>query len=490
MLPRQRSRRALLLVAAAVSALLVAHDLLRINGFVYGSAASYLDGMDVRNWGSSGHTLAFIVGLPTWGKLSDLYGRRPLWMASLAVVMIGALLAGTSQVMEQLIIGRIVQGLGSGGLVAMALALIADLFPPVSRAKWQGAWTALFGLLVVLLLAVFNSVVPWTQDWWRGEFFTFLWLGGFAALAAWFGLPARPAGARPTFDVAGVCAATAAMTLLLLAISWSGGALPWGSAQNVGLLLGAAAALGALVVVERRAVEPVVDWGFLKNRIYVVALVLMFLLGATRLGVGTLIWPFLQHSGTAVLTGPVTAPLVLAAVLSAVVTGLIMWRTGRYKLLLIALFAIGTAGAVLLTLMEASTTEVDRARNMAITGLGFGGLSVVLFVVAQNALPDRNLGAVTAGLLVVGWLGAFIGARLRHVSALGDLGPDPQAFGQQMQRSLPLLAQSWASLVGGTVVVLALGLLITVVLPEIPLRGRQEDDAAAAEAEAPPTPSP
>ena len=140
-LPQQRWRRALLLAAVAVSALIVALNLLRINGFVYGSAVSYLDGMDVTAWGSLGHTLALIVGLPAWGKLSDLYGRRSLWLAALAVVMIGAALAGTSQAMEQLILGRIVQGLGSGGLVAVAPALIADLFPPSTRAKWQGAWT-------------------------------------------------------------------------------------------------------------------------------------------------------------------------------------------------------------------------------------------------------------------------------------------------------------------------------------------------------------
>ena len=488
--PQSRWLRVLLFAAVAASALLVALDLLRINGFVYGSAASYLDGMDVRNWGSSGHTLALIVGLPTWGKLSDLYGRRPLWLAALAVVMVGALLAGTSQVMEQLIIGRIVHGLGSGGLVAMAVALIADLFPPASRARWQGAWTALFGLLVALFLAIFNTVFSWSQDWWRGEFFGFLWLGGFTVLAVRFGVPASRPRARPTVDVPGVCATTAAATLLLLSISWSGGFHPWGSAQNVGLLLGAAAALGALVVVERRAAKPFVDWRFLKNRIYAVALVLVFLLGVTRLGVGPLIWPFLQHSGTAVLTGPVVVPLVLAAVVSAVVTGLIMWRTGRYKLLLLVLFAIATAGAVLMTLMDAATTDFDRVRNMLIAGLGFGGLPVVLVVAAQNALPDRNVGAATAGLLVAGWLGIFVGSKIWRIAAFGDLGPDPEAFGEQMQRALPNLAQSWASLVGVMVVFLAAGLVITLLLPEIPLRGRQADEATEVDPEAPPTPSP
>ena len=489
-LPQQRWRRTLLVLALVLSALIVALNLLRINGFVYGSAVSYLDGMDVTAWGSLGHTLALIVGLPAWGKLSDLYGRRSPWLAALAVVMIGAAVAGTSQAMEQLILGRIVQGLGSGGLVAVAPALIADLFPPSTRAKWQGAWTALFGLLVALLLGVSFNVLSWMQDWWRGEFFTFLWLGGFAVLAAWFGLPASRADARPTVDIAGVCAATGAMTLLLLAIGWSGGFFPWGSAQNVGLLLGAAAAIGALVIVERRAADPVIDLGFLKNRIYVVALVLMFLLGATRLGFGPLIWPFFQGSGTAFFTGPVTAPLVLAAVVSAVLAGLIMSRTGRYKLLLLVLFAVGTGGAVLLTLMDASTTEIDRARNMAITGLGFGGLSVVLLVVAQNALPGRNLGAATAGLLVAGWLGASIGSRLGRIPAFGDLGPDPEAFGQQIQRSLPFIADLWGSQIGVMVVVLAAGFFVAMLLPEIPLRGRQEDDTAVAETEPPATPSP
>ena len=233
-----------------------------------------------------------------------------------------------------------------------------------------------------------------------------------------------------------------------------------------------------------------IDLGFLKNRIYVVVLVLMFLLGATRLGFGPLIWPFFQGSGTAFFTGPVTAPLVLAAVVSAVLAGLVMSRTGRYKLLLLVLFAIGTAGAVLLTLMDASTTEINRARNMLITGLGFGGLSVVLLVLAQNALPDRNLGAATAGLLVVGWLGASIGNRLGRIAAFGDLGPDPEAFGQQIQRSLPFIADLWGSQIGVMVVVLAAGFFVAMLLPEIPLRGRQEDDTAVAETEPPATPSP
>ena len=507
-LPKERWRRALLLGAVVASVGLLAFDLHIGRNWIYTARENFTQPGEII-WIRMAHVVAMVVCLPVWGKLSDVYGRRPLWLGALALFMLGAAVAGASQEMAQLSAGIILQGLGSGSLLALGPTLIGDLFPPRERAKWLGLWMALVGIAVALVLS--NGRPPdtawaWT---WTGNMFTFLWaenpiwewhwrwiffgslpVGGLAVLAVWFGLPATRAGARPAIDLAGMGAVTGAAVLLLLAIILPGRIFYWHTALSISLLIGAPVMLVVLVIVERRAADPVINLGFLKNRVYVVALVSMFLVGATLLGNGFYLWLYVNESPhVAIVSFSVTVPLALAAAGSAMVAGEIMASTGRSKALLLALFALGTGGAVLLARMGYETTQAELVRNTVITALGFGGLATVLIVVAQNALPDRHLGAVTAGLLAAGWLGAFSAFRINDLVALAELGPEWGSLVNLLRLPSPYLDDFWGYQFVVMVIVMAAGFAITMLLPAIPLRTRRENDIVGPDADAPPPPS-
>ena len=503
-LPKERWRRALLLVAVVASVLLRAFDLHIGRNWINAAIENFARPGELI-WIRMAHVVAMVVCLPVWGKLSDVYGRRPLWLGALALFMLAAAVAGASQEMVQLNLGLILQGLGSGSLLALGPALIGDLFPPRERAKWLGLWVALVGIAAAVVLSngrPLDTAWAWT---WTGNMFSFLWaenpiwewhwrwiffgslpVGGLAVLAVWFGLPATRAGARPAIDLAGMGAVTGAAVLLLLAIALPGRIFAWQSALSLSLLIGTPVMLVVLVIVERRAADPVINLGFLKNRVYVVALVSMFLVGATLLGNGFYLWLYGNESPhVAIVSHRVTVPMTLAAVGSAVVAGQIMARTGRYKALLLA---VGTGGAVLLARMGYETTQAELVRNTVITALGFGGLATVLIVVAQNALPDRHLGAVTAGLLAAGWLGAFSAFRINDLVALAELGPEWGSL-VNLLRLPPFYDYDdwWGRQFVVMVIVMAAGFALTTLLPGLPLRARREDDIAGA-ADAPTTP--
>ncbi len=407
----ERRQRVLVLVAVVVGTMFSALDQLIVITAIPRVVAD-LGGLADFAWVFTAYTLVSTVSLPVWGKLSDTHGRRRLWLTGLGLFMAGSAIAGASQEMIQLIVSRGLQGLGAGALMALGPALIGDLFPPSERPKWQGALMALFGVVVI----AGPTVGGWITDTltWRWVFYVNLPFGGLAVLAAWFGLPSVRRSGRRTIDIAGALALTGAVVPLLLAFSWAGGRYPWLSAPIVGLLLGAAAMLGVLVALERRAHDPMINLGFLTNRVYVVAILTTFLVSAGMIGAVLYIPLFAQAviGTSATGSGAVLVPMMLGFIVSAIASGQIVSRTGRYKALILVLFAVGIVGGVLLARMEASTTELELVRNMIVMGLGIGGPFSVLVVVAQNAFPDRNLGEVTAGSRFFRSMGSTIGAQL------------------------------------------------------------------------------
>ena len=376
-----------------------------------------------------GHTIAWMVGLPLWGKLSDVYGRRRTWLAAMALFLAGAAGTATSQELIQLTISRLAQGLGVGAIFALGPALIGGLYPPSERAKRQGAFVAVLWLGFIgtpILLSVFfvgillvsipgagigHSLVT------RSPLFVSLLVGGLALLAAWIVVPAGRPGTQRRFDIFGALAFVGTVAPLILVYQWSAGLFPWLSAPSVGLLVGAAAMLVALVIAERRASEPLIDIRILKQRVLVVAAITMF-----AAAVGLLM--LLEYTPRFLLLSRVRGfdaawdqvfglaliLVILAPAAGALVAGWIMARTGRHKSLILVLLGMAMAGNLLLSRMDGIVSAIDVMRNSAITGLGLGGLFTVLLVVAQNACPRRNLGEVTASMVFVGALGLTFGA--------------------------------------------------------------------------------
>ena len=312
--------------------------------------------------------------------------------------------------MIHLVLARAVQGLGAGALMALGAAVFGDLFPPSERGKWQGLLAAVFGLVFI----AGPTLGGWITDnlSWRWIFYVNLPLGGIALAVAWIALPG--AGRRTSYalDLRGALALVGAAVPLLLALGWAGTEFPWVSAEIIGLLAVGLAGLFALIAVERRAPEPIINLGFLRNRVYAASIAAMTLVSFGLLGALIYIPLFVQVvvGASATGSGAALVPMMLGFAISALIAGQIMSRTGRYKALVVGLFAIAIGGALLLARMDAATTELDAVRNMAVIGLGIGGLLSVLTVVAQNAFPDRELGQISAGLRFFRSIGSTLGA--------------------------------------------------------------------------------
>lgn len=293
----------------------------------------------------AGYTIAWMVSLLLWGKLSDVFGRRRLWLAGMILILAGSAGSATSQELIQLTISRLAQGLGVGAIFALGPALIGGLYPPAERAKRHGTivavlWLGLIGTPILLSLAFGQILLVSIPGAGIGQFllarsslFLSLLVGGLVLLATWIGLPAWRPGIRRRFDVAGALAFVGTMAPLLLMYQWSGGLFPWLSAPSVGLLVGAAAMLVVLVIVERRASEPLIDIRILKQRVFVVAAITMFAAGVGLMALNRYspsFFPLPPDRSFEAGWDPVLllALMALTPAMGAVVVGWIMARTG------------------------------------------------------------------------------------------------------------------------------------------------------------------
>ncbi len=410
--------------------------------------------------------VAWIVSLPLWGRLSDLSGRRRLWLVGLALFTAASAGSLTSQELIQLTISRFVQGLGVGAIFALGPALIGDLYPPEGRAKWQGVLAGAFGMgligWVILTGAVGGILVNTTLPldirhiFVRWSLFLNLPVGIFVVLASWYGLPAARSRIRRRIDVAGGLAFVGTVAPLLLVFLLAGGPFPWLSAPTVALLGVAAAMLAILVIVGRRSSDSIIDPRILTHRIYVVAAIALLIVNIGLMAVtedGG--YSFQQIDGSRFAgTGTwlsQSASLTLAFVVGALFTGQIMARTGRHKMLILVLALIAAVGAVLLSRMGGRVTAIDVLRNLAIIGLGLGGLFTALIVVVQNATPRRNLGEVTAGTLFVGFLGLIVGYPRLARLAVAWYGENVPAESTQLESDPTIaLETSLEDLAGGS----------------------------------------
>ena len=334
-------------------------------------------------------------------------------------------------------------------------------------------------------------------------------VGALVLLAAWFGLPAQRLGIRRRIDVAGALAFVGTAAPLLLVFLLAGGPFPWLSAPTVALLGVAAAMLAILVIVGRRSSDPIIDPRILTHRIYVVAAIALLIVNVGLIAV-TVHAPFFvqpvdgpRFDGTwSVLSQ--SASLTLAFVVGALVTGQVMARTGRQKVLILGLALMAAVGAVLLSRMGGRATAIDVLRNLAIIGLGLGGLFTALIVVVQHAFPRRHLGEVTAGTLFVGFLGLIVGYPLlaRLVGAWYDanvqaestqLAGDPTialetsleglTVGPQAASGLAaeVLRDSGLDAVSGVflivAILLAVGFVLVTLLPKMPPHTETDTDS-------------
>jgi len=512
----ERHRLALILPGLLLGMLLAALDQ-TIVGTAMPRVIAELQGLEHYAWVFTAYMLASTVTVPLYGKLSDIYGRRTFFLFGMVVFLIGSALSGMSQSMTQLILFRALQGLGGGALFPIAIAIVGDLFPPAERGKWQGLFAAVFGFSAI----VGPSLGGWITDhWgWRWVFYVNMPIGLLALLTTGLTMPKLASGRQHRIDYLGAALLVAGVTPMLLAFSWAGTEYPWGSAQIIGLFAVSVVFLALFTVIELRAPEPILDLRLFKNRIYTPTLLAAFLIAIGMFGTILYLPLFVQAvlGRTATNSGAVLTPMMLAFVFSSVVGGQILSRTGRYKALAIGTVAIATLGMYLLSRMDVTTTNATVVRNMIVLGLGIGTTMSLFTIVIQNAFPPERLGEVTSALTFFRSIGGTVGAAIlgtvmtnRFQSELTARIPDqvralipadrlatlenPQvfmspeamqrmheqaaAFGPQGQQVLEMLLGAIRTalataldhvFLAGTFI-MALALLCTLLIPEVPLR--------------------
>ena len=367
-----------------------------------------LGGLDVYSWVFSGFLLTQTVTMPLWGRFSDLYGRRSVYLVGLTIFLVGSALSGAAQDMVQLIVFRAVQGLGAGSLMTLGYTIIAELFGLERRAK-IGPWVG--GLLT-------------DHVSWRWVFYVNLPFGALAMAAIATALRGVPTPARrPAMDYPGVALFATGVSLLLLGIVEAGRAGSWSGADVIGLLVAAAVALVAFLAVERRAAEPIVPLRLFGTRMVVAAVVTRFLAGMAMFGALSFVPLFMQGvtGATATGAGIVLTPFVLGWVATSVVSARLVLRVG-YRGVVAAGMACLTGAFLLFTRWTDALTSGGAMRDALLAGVGMGLVIVPMLIAVQSAVARSDLGAATAmtqffmsigGALGLSVMGVVMSQRLR-----------------------------------------------------------------------------
>ena len=368
-----------------------------------------LGGNELYTWAFTAYLLTSTISGPLYGKLSDLFGRRPIFLFGIGVFMVGSLLAGLSQEMWQLVVARGVQGLGAGALFPIALAVIADLFAPSERGRYQGLFGAVFGLSVLIGPAIGGLITDMVG--WPFVFFINLPVGAFVFFMVWRYLPLyHLAGERPKIDYLGAALFTAALVPILVGLTNKGSA-EWADPFVGGLIGLGALILILFVVVEWRSPEPIVPLDLFRNRSFTVSVAAIFLAAfgffATVLFLPR--WFQVVAGSSATVSGYQMLPLLGGLIISAVVSGQIVSRTGRYRILIFSALVVMAAGLFMLSQLRVDTPIPVLWAWMFVTGLGVGPTFAVFTLVVQNNVTVERLGTATSNLTFFQQVGGTVG---------------------------------------------------------------------------------
>jgi len=375
-----------------------------------------LHGDNLYTWVVTAYLLTSTVTVPLYGKLSDVFGRRPMLLIGVTVFLVGSALSGLSQSMGQLIAFRGVQGLGAGALFPISLAIIGDLFDPKERGRYQGLFGAVFGLSFII--GPFLGGFLTDNVNWRWVFYVNLPVGilALAVIAAVLpNLGRRPSSVRD-LDYVGIAVLTACLVPLLIGLTEKGQTAPdgqlygWLTWRVGGLILLSAVMLVAFILVERRAREPVIPLDLFASRTTAGTYAAVFCLGFGMFTAVIYLPRFYQavRQVSATQSGYEIWPLLVGLMGGSILAGQIISRTGRYKTLMLVAIAILIAGAYLMTHMEVDTDNRVLWTWMLILGAGIGPGMAAYTVVIQSVVPLKRLGVATSTLTLLRQIGGSV----------------------------------------------------------------------------------
>lgn len=370
---------------------------------------SDLHGLGVYAWVFTAFILASAVVIPIYGKLSDVFGRKPLYILAIGLFLAGNLLAGFAQNMEWLIAARAIAGMGGGGMQALSQITIGDIFTPQERGRWMGLMMSAFGLASI----IGPTIGGWITDtWtWRWVFWFNLPIGLLAMAGLMYALPRVRRPRRVRIDYLGSLALVVGLVPILLAITWLGDGNSWTSPKVLAGFAVGLVVLAFFIWQEAHTEEAIIDPNFFRNPIFSVAMLASFCVALGMYGAIMFVPLFVQGVvGTSAQdSGVVTAPMMVGFMLGSFVSGQLVSRWGRYRLQAIAGLAIGCVGMFLFGRMTVYSGDLTVIRNMVIFGVGIGSTMPLFTIAVQNAFPYRVMGAVTSSRQFFTSLGGAIG---------------------------------------------------------------------------------
>ncbi|MDO8901780.1 MAG: MDR family MFS transporter [Phenylobacterium sp.] len=393
---------------------------------------SDLSGLHLYAWATTAYLLASTVMVPIWGKLGDIYGRKPILLIGIGVFLSGSWLAGLAGEfgdlpllgggMIQLITARAIQGVGGGALFTIAFAIIADLYAPRERAQFSGLFGAVFGVA-----SIFGPVIGgfFTDhgtvtlgghviEGWRWVFYVNVPFALAAVAMILVKMPALPPRGEGRIDYAGAALIVVGFTTLLLAITWGGQAYGWGSPMILGLLATAAISLSAFIAVQSRVRDPILPLDLFRNRTFNTANGAAFIYSMAFMGVTSFLPLYMQvgQGVPATRSGLTMLALMVGLVASSTLNGRLVTKTGIYKPFMIGGGAVLILGVFTLCFIGPDTSTLDLAWRLLIVGIGLGPGQSLFGLAVQNAVPMHQLGVATSSGQFVRQIGSTMGVAL------------------------------------------------------------------------------
>jgi len=391
-----------------------------------------LGGLKIYSWIFSAYLLTFTISVPIWGRLSDMFGRRNFYLASIGLFILGSALAGQARSMSFLIVSRAIQGLGGGGVFPIGLTIVGEIYSLEKRARLQGLFSGVWGFASIIGPLAGGLITDLVS--WRWVFYVNIPFGlaAVALIRANLSEPTRH-GHRHSIDYAGVASLSASLTLFLLASIQAGKRGSFAEPQLLALFAIATVLFAVFVHIERRAEEPLIPISLFKNRAFSVCSGVGFLAGMGLFGSISFIPLFVQGVlfGSATRAGSTLTPLLLAWVILSIASGRLILKVG-YRPVVIGGMVLFAAGFGWLSRMGAESAYGDILPSLAVLGAGMGLSMVAILLAVQNTVPRSLMGTATSANLFFRTIGGTVGVAVmgsvmghRMMAYLGGTS-DPQ----------------------------------------------------------------
>jgi EmrB/QacA subfamily drug resistance transporter len=361
------------------------------------------------SWVVTAYLLAGTIVAPLYGKLGDMYGRRIVLQTAIVIFLVGSALCGLSQSVTQLVLARGLQGVGGGGLIVTATAVVGDLVPPRERGRYQGIFGAVFGIATIVGPPLGGLLVDRLS--WRWIFYINLPAGVFVLLLVGAILRSRAPQQQGTIDYLGAILLSVALTAVILCMSLGGTVITWVSPTAIGLLVLAIAGTIAFIVAETRAADPILPLSLLRNRTFAIACTVTLIINVSLLGSVTYLPIYLQvvKGQNPSASGLQLLPMMIGMIITSFASGQMISRWGHLKPFPIAGTAVMALGLVMLSRLTSASPIWQTSGAAAVVGLGLGMVTQVLVLAAQNSVDFKDLGVATSGTQLFRSLGGALG---------------------------------------------------------------------------------